>query len=312
MYATIAILIAVAAAICFIPFPSRVHAPLEVQARQAASVYAEVAGILDKVLVKPGDQVTEGQVLAELRNMDIDLAITDLTGRRDVLREERAGLERSRLEDPRAAGQIPHVDEMLESVEQQLKKAEEDKAKLRLVAPRAGTVLPPPLVEDRPHAGNQLDTWSGSPFQKENLGAHLEVGTKFCQIGDPKRLEAVMVIDQGDVEFVAQGQLVKIMLNQSAEHAYVSKVESVSSEDLPIAPAHLSSLHGGPLPTQMSANGTPRPLTPVFQAIAPLPTEDPHGLLRIGLVGRAKISTAPRTLVDRLYRYISRTFNFEL
>jgi putative peptide zinc metalloprotease protein len=312
MYATIAILIAVGAAICFIPFPSRVHAPLEVQARHAASVYAEVEGVLDKVLVKPGDQVTEGQVLVELRNMDIELAITELTGRRDVLREDRAGLERSRFDDPRASGQIPHVDEMLRSVEQQLKKAEEDKAKLRLVAPRAGTVLPSPLVENQPHAGNQLDTWSGSPFQKENIGALIKPATKLCQIGDPKRLEALMVIDQGDVEFVAQGQRVKIMLNQSAEHAYVSKVESVSSEDLPVVPPHLSSLHGGPLPTQMSASGVPRPLTPVFQAIAPLPTEDPHGLLRLGLVGRAKISTAPRTLIDRLYRYFSQTFNFEL
>jgi putative peptide zinc metalloprotease protein len=312
MYATIAILIVVAAAICFIPFPSRVHAPLEVQARQAASVYVEVDGILDKVLVKPGDQVTEGQLLAELRSPEIDLAIADLTGRRDVLREERAGLDRSRLRDDRAAGQIRHVNEMLAGVEQQLKKAEEDKALLRLVAPRAGTVLPPSLVEDQPNAGNQLDTWSGSPFQKENLGALIMKGTKFCQIGDPKRLEAMIVIDQGDVEFVAQGQRVKIMLNQSAEHAYVSKIESVSNEDLLISPPHLSSLHGGPLPTQMSANGTPRPLTPVFQALAPLPTDDPQGLLRLGLVGRAKITTAPRTLVDRLYRYISRTFNFEL
>jgi hypothetical protein len=53
-------------------------------------------------------------------------------------------------------------------------------------------------------------------------------------------------------------------------------------------------------------------LTPVFEALVPLPTDDPHGLLRIGLVGHAKIKTAPRTLFNRLYRYISRTFNFEL
>ena len=37
-----------------------------------------------------------------------------------------------------------------------------------------------------------------------------------------------------------------------------------------------------------------------------------HGLLRIGLVGQAKITTAPRTLGSRLWRYLSRTFNFEL
>jgi putative peptide zinc metalloprotease protein len=312
MYGTIAILIAAGAAVFFIPLPSRVHAPLEVQARDAASVYVEVDGILDKVLVKPGDTVTEGQVLAQLRDMNNDLAITDLTGRSEVLRAELAGLERIRFTDSRASEQIDIVEKNLASVEEQLNKAKEDREKLRLVAPRAGTVLPPPLVEDQPDGGNKLDTWSGSPFQKENIGALLVTGTKFCQIGDPKCLEARLVIDQGDVEFVAPGQRVKIMLTQSAEHAYVSSIELVSSEDLPVSPTHLSSLHGGPLATQMSASGVPRPLTPVFEALVPLPTNDEHGLLRIGLVGRAKITTAPRTLFDRLYRYLAQTFNFEL
>jgi putative peptide zinc metalloprotease protein len=312
MYGTIAILVAAAAAICFIPLPSRVLAPLEVQARQAASVYADVPGILDKVLVRPGQQVTEGQALAELRDINIDLAITELTGRSNELRVELAGLGRVRFTDPRAPEQIKSVEEALTSVEEQLAKRKEERARLKLVAPRAGTVLPPPLVEDRPGAGNHLKTWSGSPFDKENLGALLEIGTKFCQIGDPKMLEARLVIDQGDVEFVAEGQRVEIMLTQSAEYVYVSHVEQVASEDLPVTPTHLSSMHGGPLASQMSADGTARPLSPVFQAIVPLPTDDPHGLLRLGLVGRAKIYTAPRTLIDRLYRYVSRTFNFEL
>jgi putative peptide zinc metalloprotease protein len=312
MYGTIALLVAVLAAVCLIPFPSRVFAPLEVQARQAASVYAEVDGLLDKVLVQPGDQVRAGQVLAEMRNVEIDLAIEELKGRREELRAELAGLNRTRFTDPRASDQIDTVGKMLASVEQQLIKREEDRAKLHLVAPRDGTVLPPPLVEDRPEFGNQLDTWSGSPFDKENIGALLVTGQKFCQIGEPHRMEARLVIDQGDVEFVLPGQRVEIMLNQSADYVYVSKIENVSNKDLKITPTHLSSLHGGPLPTQMSKSGVAEPLGAVFEAIVPLPEEDPDGLLRIGLVGRAKISTAPRTLIDRLYRYVSRTFNFEL
>ena len=88
-------------------------------------------------------------------------------------------------------------------------------------------MLPPPLGPAGTTAtDSQLPTWSGSPFDPENLGATLQSGTKLCQIGDPRRLEARLVIDQGDIEFVAPGQRVEIMLDQSAEYVYVSKIET--------------------------------------------------------------------------------------
>jgi hypothetical protein len=102
------------------------------------------------------------------------------------------------------------------------------------------------------------------------------------------------------------------MLDQSAEYVYVSTIKERGSETVKQTPVHLSSLHGGPVPTQMGQDGIGRPLTPAFDALVALPTEDPHGLLRVGLVGRAKITTKPRTLWNRLFRYVARTFNFEL
>jgi putative peptide zinc metalloprotease protein len=312
MYTTLAVLGAAVAAVCFIPLPSHVYAPLDVQARDAANVYVEVDGFLDDVYVKPGDVVSEGQTLARLSNIDIEIDIADLTGQRDVCEAQLRGLERTRFSDPHASNDIKSVQEALESAKTQLAHRKGDQEKLQLVAPRAGTVLPPPRVEDKTSAGAQLPQWSGSPFDRDNLGAALRMGTKFCQIGDPNRLEARLVIDQGDVEFVTEGQRVEIILNQSAEIWYGSKIERVSSHDLKETPANLSGLHGGPVPTQMSPSGVAEPLSPVFEALVPLPTDDPHGLLRIGLVGQAKIKTAPRTLFDRLYRYILRTFNFDL
>jgi hypothetical protein len=119
-------------------------------------------------------------------------------------------------------------------------------------------------------------------------------------------------IDQGDVEFVAPGQRVEIMLTQSAEYVYVSTIEEVSTENEKTTPNHLSSLKGGDLPTKMDPGGVSRPLSPIYQAVVPLPETGPKQLLRIGLVGKAKISTPPRTIWARLVRYLSHTFNFEL
>ena len=172
--------------------------------------------------------------------------------------------------------------------------------------------MPPPLLPEPTQAEAQLPTWSGSPLEKENLGATMMVGSKLCQIGDPHRLEARLIIDQGDVELIAQGQRVDVMLTQAAGYVYVSQIEKVSTENLKVSPAHLSSLQGGELPTKADAGGVPRPLNPVYEAVVPLPEQDQHGLLRLGLVGRAKVITTPRTLAMRLWRYFSRTFNFEL
>ena len=101
-------------------------------------------------------------------------------------------------------------------------------------------------------------------------------------------------------------------MTQAAGYVYVSQIEKVSTENLKVSPAHLSSLQGGELPTKADAGGVPRPLNPVYEAVVPLPEQDQHGLLRVGLVGRAKVITTPRTLAMRLWRYFSRTFNFEL
>ncbi len=107
---------------------------------------------------------------------------------------------------------------------------------------------------------------------------------------------------------VEEGQEVDIMLNQSADYVYTSKVEKKSAENLKETPDRLSGLAGGDIPSQTDETGKTRPLKPYYEAIVELPS---HEVLRVGLTGRARIKTAPRTLGQRLFRYFARTFNFE-
>jgi len=314
MYGSLLFIAVVIGAVGFIPLPSHVYCPLEVQARQADSVYAPADGILEEVFVRPGQKVAKGTLLAQLRNIDVDIAIADLTGEREVYKAQLASLKKVSFEERRAGAQVVPITEALASVEKRLGQLELDRDRLRLVAKHDGYVLPAPLVEQQGDGSTQLPTWSGTPFDRENRGATLRAGTKLCQVGEPNRLEARLVIDQADDELLGNevGQRVEIMLDQSAEYVYVSHIEQRGSETVKVSPPHLSSLHGGALPTQMGPDGIARPLSPVFDALVPLPEEDPNGLLRIGLVGRAKITTKPRTLWDRVSRYAMRTFNFEL
>ena len=95
-------------------------------------MYVDEEGTLEEVLVKPGDRVTEGQVLARLENSEVDISIAELIGQRDELSAQLDGLRRVSREDDRAGSQIDPVNEALNRVKDQLHKRELDKGKLTL------------------------------------------------------------------------------------------------------------------------------------------------------------------------------------
>lgn len=311
MYSTIGLLTAAVAAVLLVPLPATVMCSLEVQPRDADSVYVKVPGTL-VWCIEPGAKVQPGDELARLENIDVQLAIRKLEGQIAVYQEQLAGLRVVSFSDDRAAARMAEVDEEIAAAKGQLAEQRLDAERLTIVAPRAGTVIPPTLTDDRDVSDQDLKKWSGTPLDSENLGTSLERLTKLCEIGDPADLEARLAIDQADVKRVQEGQKVEIMLNQSADFVYISHVEKTSGKAMVATPQRLSSQSGGDVPTMADESGVPRPLTPHFDATVPLPRDDGRGILRVGLVGRAKIHIAPRTIGDRLYDYLARTFNFEL
>src|SRR3954453_12391408 len=92
IYATLSVITAAIVGIGFLPLPSHVYCPLEVQARGADSVYVSVDGILEKTFVGAGDVVTKGQLLAQLKSIDVDIQIDELTGQRNVYQAQFKGL----------------------------------------------------------------------------------------------------------------------------------------------------------------------------------------------------------------------------
>jgi putative peptide zinc metalloprotease protein len=316
MAASLALIATGVAGLLLIPLPMRVWAPFELQPRGAASVYVEVPGRLTEVAVRPGEEVAKGALLARLENPELELAVVQLRGERDAYREQLRGLENLRFSEKRAeaAAEISVVREKLAAVEAQLEKKESDLARLQITAPRAGTVIPPPRVEaPKPTDEVQLAEWSGTPLEPENLGAAMTPDgphNMLCQIGDARAWEAVLVVDQDDVDLVQEGQQVELMCEQSTWLVLDSKIERRATDAMTQAPLRLASTSGGPLPAKPERDGAIRPLSTSFQAIALV--DDTSGMLRNGLTGRAKIRVAPKTIGERILRYLLRTFNFEL
>lgn len=315
--ATLVLVTAVIVGIMSIPLPSYVYSNLVVQPRDAEGVYVNVAGTLDEIApgVKPGVFVEKGQVLARLKNIELEAAILELEGQRELYEERlksREILSHSRdvKESKSAKSQIASIRKQLESLDSQLEVQRRDLERLTLRAPRSGVVIPPEIVPPSRHGDQQLPMWHGTPFDERNAGAALELNTKFCSIGDPTKLEARLLVEQEDSDFVSTNQEVYVLLNQSPSIRYVTQIVNTEKNEVPSTPVRLSSLAGGPLPTQMDDAGVPRPLTPHYYAFAPL-SSDPDRL-RVGLVGLAKIRIPDQTLGERLYRYFKRTFNFDL
>ena len=202
----------------------------------------------------------------------------------------------------------------MKSINEQLEQVQRDAGRLEITAPVAGTVIPPPPKrESLADEDVSLASWSGTPLKKENLGATLspeEQHNLLCQIGDPNAWDAVLVIDQGDLDLVVPGQEVRLMFEESADYVFVSQIESIADDELEALSPRLASTSGGAVPAQADPDGVVRPLSTSYQAAVPL--DNSLGLFRNGLVGQARIKTAPRTLAARLGRYLRRTFSFDL
>jgi putative peptide zinc metalloprotease protein len=314
MYATLAVIIAVAAGIWFIPFPSSVLAEFELQPRDAESVYIEVQGTLKEVFVEPGQKVEEGELLAKLSNVDLELEIEKLRGERESSKAQLDNYKLLQFHDPSAGLQIEVIQKRLTALDEQLNKKLQDIKRLELRAPRAGTIIPPPYRPDqRGDVQVELAGWAGWPMEKRNIGATFTPdGTDnfFCQIGDPELWDAVLVIDQRDMDLVRAGQQVRLMFNESAYHVFVSTLESLADDQMEQVSPRLASTSGGAVPAQHDQSGAVKPLSTSYQAEVRL--DNSLGLFRNGLTGTARIKTEPRTLASRFWRYVKRTFNFDL
>lgn len=298
---------AVAVAVLCLPWPGRVRAPLVLQPAGAQYVYVAESGTLEAA-VQPGKRVVRGAQLARLSAPDIDLAVARVTSERNQQRLQIRHLEARRITDPEAAAQLPAATQHMAELDEQLQQLQQRAALLILRAPADGVVLAPPRRSARQSPAGRLAAWTGTPLDPENHDSYLEAGTLFCLVGDPDQLEALALIDQADVEFVQPGQRVRLLLNQRPTLTLTGTVAAVAKIDWETESRQPTTAVG--LASRREGQDAARPLTTAYQVRIALDGHD-EALLN-GAPGRAKITVAPQSLGQRLLRYVSKTFHFQL
>ncbi len=293
-----------------LPLPHYTTCSLYLQARDAATVYVETPGAIEAIHVQDGQWVDHGQPIVTLSSLDVQINVAQILGAKRQLESKRQALLQRSFEDGTAAAEVAEVQEALAARDEQLRKRQRDAERLAISAPTAGWIITPPRIPAPSPGAATLPEWAGTPLEPSNRHAFLSEGVPVCQVGDPQRLEAILAIDQSELEFVRKGQAVDIMLEPLPGQRFRSTIDEISQLDMEVTPQRLSSKVGGDLITQTDQAGQERPHSTTYQGSAVLDDED--GLLLIGATGIARIHTGHRTVAQRVWRYLCQTFNLDV
>jgi putative peptide zinc metalloprotease protein len=296
---------------------------------------------LEHKLVEEGSWVEKGEVLAQLRSPDLEMAIEDLRGQLEGYEAQYLTMERLKINNPNEARTQLQVKESIDMLTVQLEKKQSQSERLKIKALKTGYVFAPPSRPDK-SPDDRLRDWIGTPLSDRNLGAYFDESVLVCEIGDPTKFEAQLIIDQADFDYVtnahqtirerakaledegehpehAQRQAkeelgintVRIKLDALPASTLHSDVTEIAEIDYQIASKSLSNQAGGQLATVTDPEtGMARPLSTSYQARALL--DNATGILRNGMRGQAKIYVGTQPLAYRLWRVLARTFHFKL
>ena len=124
------------------------------------------------------------------------------------------------------------------------------------------------------------------------------------------QLEAVLAIDQSDIEFVRPDQPVEMLVRQNPLKVFESITDQISPTEMKSTPKSLSSRFGGEIVTSAGPDGADIPQSTKYRVTVRL--ANPDGIILPGSSGVAKIRTGSQTLAKRAWRLFSQTFQFEL
>ena len=160
-----------------------------------------------------------------------------LRGERDRQQQKVDNLKRQQIDAPHAAAAIPTATAALEEARRAVATAPPSTAfTVRAPGGRHGPALRRVVP---PHVEGELQSWSGRPLDPENQGCYLQTGTLVCQVGDPDRWEAVLLVPEDEMEFCATGQSVRLLLDQMAGEPLTGKIVALAEIDADDPPIEL-------------------------------------------------------------------------
>ena len=297
--------------VMLVPIPHYVYCSFYTQGANAENVYVDVPGTLTSVLTTENTAVQAGQPIVELYSQELRVQLASLLTDSETARVRRDNLMRSASADGSQSLGLQSAQAAYETAFESYRQRFEDLNRLTVRAPVSGLLISPPLVPANDQDDKTLEQWEGSPLDRGNLGAALSQSTLVGQvIPDPRKMEAVLAVDQADVEFIKKEQPVELLVNQVPCEIFHSEIKLVTPNEMQDTPRALSSKHGGDIVTETARSGREVPTSTKF--LVKVNLENEEQLVVPGSTGVAKIRAGSQTVGRRIWRLASRTFQFEL
>jgi putative peptide zinc metalloprotease protein len=309
---TVGGLMAIIVGIMFIPLPHYVDMPLFIQPANLVNIYVETPGNLREVTVKKYQHVEAGDPVVRLTNFDLArqrlVAANELTRsehrEQEIRQREVSGDQFASLARESSEVQRQNNKHRLEDYERRIES-------LVVKAPLSGWLIPAARIEPPRPDAERLPTLVGDPLEAGNGQAVLAEQTLLAHVApDRRKWQAMILVDQEDVEFTRVGQEVKVWLAHFPSQVFRTKIDEVAVDPLRMIPPQMASLAGGPIETVASEGGRFKATSAKYLVVAPL--DNPDDLLAKDLTGIARIHVGYRTVGNRLARFLALTFNFKL
>ncbi|CAN5653936.1 hemolysin D [soil metagenome] len=174
--------------VAFLPLPYSHRATFFMEPIETISVSAATEGFLAKILIKEGDTVSRGALLAVMRHRDLEQKRNSLqtqiavVGRNILVQRAQGAVAESLV----AGNRHTQLNQQLADIDAQL-------GRLNITAPADGVVVTPKV--------------------EQKVGLMLKQGDQFCEIVKSGSVQARIRIDEWDLEDVALGAPAKLWLN---------------------------------------------------------------------------------------------------
>ncbi|MBS0203647.1 MAG: biotin/lipoyl-binding protein [Planctomycetes bacterium] len=294
------------AGILLMPIPRTIHAAFTLEPCSMQAVFAPIDGRLISIHVSDGQFVRSGDCLATLENTELEMQVLQLE--HEVRRLE---IDAERLRALGRQSDCQWIVDLAGGTRAHLKTRRQQLDRMVLRAECDGVVVLRPQPGDLP-VGVSLEQamtqWRDSPLLPENQGCFVNGGTIVCELHADSSHQAVLVVDQTNLEFLEVGQACSIQLDAFPTITLSGEVTDVARREAAEAPQQLARDGGGALVSVRESSGIDRPLTSYYRVQVRLQDgvgtnrRHFHDLLIPGFRGRAVIHTGSWTCWQQMLR----------